>query len=155
MSNARRIDNMEAALSVLIIELSAPLWSLQIGCSSKVGSQSQPRLQPSKQPDRKRACWLVSFWYAQPCASLFVEAKSVRSSGSHAASILSILLCQKNPCIHSLANYTYSFPISMKESYFAQRKWVGLGSWVCIIVNSKINGTPKGDYLTISKLHWF
>ena len=32
---------MEAALSLLIIQFSAPLSSLEIGCSSKVGSQSQ------------------------------------------------------------------------------------------------------------------
>ena len=36
--------------------------------------------------------WLASFWNAQPCPSLFVETKSVRSSGSNAASILFILL---------------------------------------------------------------
>ena len=38
------------------------------------------------------ACWLASFWYAQPCPSLFVETNSMRSSGKNVTSILSILL---------------------------------------------------------------
>ena len=46
------------------------------------------------------ACWLASFWYAQPCPSLFVETKSVRSSGSDAASILSILHVLLIHCIY-------------------------------------------------------
>ena len=88
LESSGRVENMEAALSLLIIEFSAPLWSLQIGCSWYPGSQSQPYLQPAP----KMARWLASFWYDQSCPSLFVETKSVRSSGSNAASILSTLL---------------------------------------------------------------
>ena len=41
--------------------------------------------------------WLASFWYAQPCPSLFVETKSVRSSGSNAASILGLMHIYASP----------------------------------------------------------
>ena len=52
------------------------------------------------------ACWWpVS--YAQPCHSLFVETKSVRSSGNDAASILPILLGHK---LVNIPTLKYSSP---------------------------------------------
>ena len=52
----RWIDNMELILILFIIEFSASLWYLQIGCSSYDSSQSQPRLQPPVQTAWKMVC---------------------------------------------------------------------------------------------------
>ena len=83
----KRIDDMEAALSHHWVQRTDLVSTNQL-------HQSQPRSQPSLQPARKMALWLASLWNAQPCLSLFVETKSVRSSGSNVASIFSILLVE-------------------------------------------------------------
>ena len=38
-STIRRVDNIQAILSLLIIEFCAPFWPLQIGCNSYIGWQ--------------------------------------------------------------------------------------------------------------------
>ena len=84
---------MEAALSLSIVEVSAPFLSLQIGCRISaylrlvVAIHSQDHSHPCSQLGRWLADWPVS-----GIPSLFVETKSVHSLGSNADSIVSILL---------------------------------------------------------------